>query len=46
MLLNILNVLKYSKTWTENDYISIHRYRTGTGNKLNLIMRMTVVSQI
>ena len=36
------NVNKYSKTWWENDDISIYRYRTGTGNKLNLIMRMTV----
>jgi len=35
-------VLKYSKTWWENDDISIYRYRTGPGNKFNLIMRMTV----
>ena len=38
----IYNVLKYRKTWWENDDISIYRYRTGTGNKLNLIMHMTV----
>ena len=37
------NVLKYSKTLWENDDISIYRYRTGIGNKLNLIMRMTVI---
>ena len=36
------NVYKYSKTWRENDDISIYRYRTGTGNKFNLIIRMAV----
>ena len=41
-LQTMYNVLKYSKTWWENDDISIYRYRTGTGNKFNLIMRMIV----
>ena len=41
-LQTMYNVLKYSKTWWESDDISIYRYRTGTGNKFNLIMRMTV----
>ena len=41
-LQTMYNVLKYSKTWWINDDISIYRYRTGTGNKFNLIMRMTV----
>ena len=40
-LQTMYNVLKYSKTWWENDDISIYRYRTGTGNKFNLIMRVT-----
>ena len=39
------NVLKYSKTLWENGDISIYRYRTGTGNKFNLIMRMTVIKK-
>ena len=43
-LQTMYNVLKYSKTWWENDDISSYRYRTGTGNKLNLIMRMTVIN--
>ena len=43
-LQTMYNVLKCSKTWWENDDISIYRYRTGTGNKLNLIMRMTVAT--
>ena len=33
---------RYTRTWWEKDDISIYRYRTGTGNKFNLIMRMTV----
>ena len=41
-LQTMYNVLKYSKTWWENNDISIYRYRTGTGNKFNLIMRMSV----
>ena len=45
-LQTMYNVLKYSKTWCENDDISIYRYRTGTGNKFNLIMRMTVLSRL
>ena len=36
------HILKYSKTWWENDDISIYRYRNVTGNKFNLIIRMTV----
>ena len=42
-LQTMYNVFKYSKTWWENDDISIYRYRTGIGIKFNLIMRMTVV---
>ena len=38
------NVLKYRKTWEENDDISIYRYCTGTGNKFNVIICMTVVA--
>ena len=41
----MFNVLKYSKSWLENDDILIYRYHTGTGNKFNLIMRMTVHGQ-
>ena len=33
-----------SQTWCEDDDISVYRNRTGTGNKLNLIMRMTVLT--
>ena len=44
-LQTMYNVLKYmySKPWWENDDISIYQYRTGTGNKFNLIMRMIVL---
>ena len=41
-LQTMYNVLKYSKTKWENDDISIYQSRTGTGNKFNWIMRMTV----
>ena len=40
-LQTMYNVIKYNKTWWENDDISIYRYRIATGNKFNLIMRMT-----